>query len=100
VGDKNFTVTEYDLNTNGNNGHVCLSQSGKYALSVNTNNGKMKFTLYENADGNLNELKTIEKSISDIGSDEISKEYFNENTGDFEFLSMEDGKDHIINFFK
>ena len=100
VGDKNFTVTEYDLNTNGNNGHVCLSQSGKYALSVNTNNGKMKFTLYETADGNLNELKTIEKSISDIGSDEISKEYFNENTGDFEFLSMEDGKDHIINFFK
>ncbi len=100
VGDINFTVTEYDLNTNGNNGHVCLSQSGKYALSVNTNNGKMKFTLYETADGNLNELKTIEKSISDIGSDEISKEYFNENTGDFEFLSMEDGKDHIINFFK
>ena len=100
VGDKNYTVAEYDLNTNGNNGHVCLSQSGKYALSVNTNNGKMKFTLYETADGNLNELKTIEKSISDIGSDEISKEYFNENTGDFEFLSMEDGKDHIINFFK
>ena len=100
VGDKNYTVTEYDLNTNGNNGHVCLSQSGKYALSVNTNNGKMKFTLYETADGNLNELKTIEKSISDIGSDEISNENFNENTGDFKFLSMEDGKDHIINFFK
>ena len=100
VGDKNYTVTEYDLNTNGNNGHVCLSQSGKYALSVNTNNGKMKFTLYETADGNLNELKTIEKSISDIGSDKISNEKFNENTGDFEFLSMEDDKDHIINFFK
>ncbi|WP_024856133.1 hypothetical protein [Ruminococcus albus] len=100
VGDKNFTVTEYDLNTNGNNGHVCLSQSGKYAVSVNTNNGKMKFTLYETADGNLNELKTIEKSISDIGSDEISNENFNENTGDFKFLSMEDGKNHIINFFK
>jgi len=100
VGDKNYTVTEYDLNTNGNNGHVCLSQSGKYAVSVNTNNGKMKFTLYETADGNLNELKTIEKSISDIGSDEISKAYFNENTGDYKFYLMEDGKDHIINFFK